>query len=172
LTVRFAAVDIAPPSTHPRRKELPYLRLTAILVEEESPPEGHTPVCWWLLTTLPITTLADAEEAVRWYALRWLIERYHYVLKSGCRVERLELETGARLDRALATYAMVAWRLLWLTYEARRHPEASCEGCCRVSIGRCCIVWSRRRTRSRRLPGPTTGGAADRPARRVPRPQR
>ena len=128
LTIRFATVDIAPPSTHPRRKELPYLRLTAILVEEESPPQGQTPVCWWLLTTLPITTLADAEEAVRWYALRWLIERYHYVLKSGCRIERLELETGARLDRALATYAMVAWRLLWLTYEARRHPEASCEG--------------------------------------------
>ena len=22
---------------------------------------------------------------------------------------------------------MVAWRLLWLTYEARRHPEGSCE---------------------------------------------
>ena len=64
---------------------------------------------------------------MRWYALRWLVERYHYVLKSGCRIERLQLETAARLDRALATYAVVAWRLLWLTYEARRHPEGSCE---------------------------------------------
>ena len=66
-------------------------------------------------------------QAVAWYALRWLVERYHYVLKSGCRVERLQLETAKRLQRALATYAVVAWRLLWLTYEARRHPEASCE---------------------------------------------
>ncbi len=57
----------------------------------------------------------------------WDIERYHYVLKSGCRIERLQLETAERLDRALATYAVVAWRLLWLTYEARRDPEGSCE---------------------------------------------
>ena len=127
LTIRFATLEIAPPSTHPRRNALPHLKLTAILAEEESPPEGQKPVRWWLLTTLPITTLADAEQAIRWYALRWLVERYHYVLKSGCRIEQLQLETAARLERALATYAVVAWRLLWLTYEARRHPEASCE---------------------------------------------
>jgi hypothetical protein len=84
-------------------------------------------VRWWLVTTLPITTLADAEQAVRWYALRWLVERYHYVLKNGCRIERLQLATAPRLERALATYAVAAWRLLWLTYEARRRPEAPCE---------------------------------------------
>jgi hypothetical protein len=127
LTIRFATLDIAPPSTHPRRKELPHLRLTAILAEEEDPPAGQKPVRWWLVTTLPIATLADAERAVLWYTLRWLVERYHYVLKSGCRIERLQLETAGRLDRALATYAVVAWRLLWLTYEARRDPEGSCE---------------------------------------------
>ena len=38
-----------------------------------------------------------------------------------------QLETAARLGRALATYAVVAWRLLWLTYEARRAPGGSCE---------------------------------------------
>ncbi len=127
LTIRYAALEIAPPSTHPRRRAVPHLRLTAILAEEEGPPEGQEPVRWWLLTTLPIARLGDAEQAVRWYALRWLVERYHYVLKGGCRIEHLQLETAARLERALATYAVVAWRLLWLTYEARRHPEASCE---------------------------------------------
>jgi hypothetical protein len=127
LTIRFTTLEIAPPSTHPRREALPHLRLTAILAEEESPPQGQDPVRWWLVTTLPIATLTDAERAVRWYALRWLVERYHYVLKSGCRIERLQLETAERLGRALARYAVVAWRLLWLTYEARRHPEAPCE---------------------------------------------
>jgi hypothetical protein len=127
LTIRFATLDIAPPSTHPRRKERPHLRLTAILAEEEDPPAGQGPVRWWLLTTLPIATLADAVQAVRRYARRWLVERYHFVLKSGCQVEELQLGTAARLERALATYAVVAWRLLWLTYEARQAPEASCE---------------------------------------------
>jgi hypothetical protein len=126
LTIRFATLDIAPPSTHPRRKQLPHLRLTAILAEEENPPQGQKPVCWWLVTTLPIASLADAEQAVRWYARRWLVERYHYVLKSGCRIEQLQLETAERLERALATYAIVAWRLLGLTYEARHHPNESC----------------------------------------------
>src|SRR5262249_2600341 len=110
-----------------RRKELPHLRLTAILAEEENPPAGQEPVRWWQLTTLPITTLAEAMQAVAWYALRWLVERYHFVLKSGCRIEQLQLEAAGRLQRALATYGVVAWRLLWLTYEARRNPETSCE---------------------------------------------
>ncbi len=126
LTIRFATLEIAPPSTHPRRKQLPDLRLTAVLAEEEDPPAGQKPVRWWLLTTLPIEGLADAVQAVTWYTLRWLVERYHYVLKSGCRIEQLQLETAA-LERALATYAVVAWRLLWLTYEVRRDAEASCE---------------------------------------------
>ena len=58
---------------------------------------------------------------------RWVIERSHLVLKSGCRIEELHVETAERLERALATYCVVAWRLLWLTYEARQRPEASCE---------------------------------------------
>jgi hypothetical protein len=56
-----------------------------------------------------------------------LIERYHFVLKSGCRVEALQLETAERLERAIATYGIVAWRLLWLTYAARLMPTAPCD---------------------------------------------
>ncbi len=52
-----------------------------------------------------------------------MIERYHYVLKSGCRLEQLQLETSDRIHRALATYTIVAWRLLWITYQARYCPD-------------------------------------------------
>ena len=51
--------------------------MTAILAEEEHPPQGQKPVRWWLLTTLPIATLADAQQAVRRYAMRWLVEMFH-----------------------------------------------------------------------------------------------
>jgi len=127
LTLRATTVEIQPPATHPRRAALPDLRLTAVLAEEENPPAGVTPVRWWLTTTLRVDQAADAERLVRWYALRWLIERYHFVLKSGCKVEQLQLETAARLERAVALYAIVAWCLLWLTYEARRRPDQPCE---------------------------------------------
>ncbi|WP_445250018.1 IS4 family transposase [Microcoleus sp. OTE_8_concoct_300] len=56
-----------------------------------------------------------------------MIERYHYVLKSGCGIEKLQLETAKRLEMALATYSIVAWRLLYITHLARLAPDASCE---------------------------------------------
>lgn len=126
-TIRSWAVVITPPVHRRGRKDGPDVALTAILVEEEAPPEGQTPVSWWPATTLPLRTGGDAERVVGWYALRWLIERYHFVLKSGCQVERLQLETAQRLERAVAPDSAVAWRLLWRTYEARRHPDQSCE---------------------------------------------
>jgi len=85
---------------------------------------GHPRV---LLTTLPIESFVDAERLVRWYTYRWRIERYHFTLKSGCRLEELQLETAERLRRALSLYALVACRLLHLTYLAREEPWGSCE---------------------------------------------
>ena len=64
---------------------------------------------------------------IRYYTLRWLIERYHYTLKSGCQLEELQLETADRIKRAFVTYSLVAWRLLWLTYQSRLEPDTSCE---------------------------------------------
>jgi hypothetical protein len=125
LAVRWATLDVAPPRHRRRRKRLQPLQLQVLLAEEVDPSAGVTPICWLLVTTLPIATWTEAVACVHWYTQRWLIERYHFVLKSGCRMEALQLETAARLERALAVYSVVAWRLLWLTYEARAHPEAS-----------------------------------------------
>jgi hypothetical protein len=76
-----------------------------------------------LLTTLPVESLEEVEQCVKFYALRWLIERYHYTLKSGCRVEELQLETAGRLENAIAIFSIVAWFILYLTYLARIEPE-------------------------------------------------
>jgi hypothetical protein len=126
LTVRYGAIEIQPPHHHKRRAQLRPIALSAVLVEEEDPPPDVKPVCWLLLTTLAVDSLDGAKQVVLWYSCRWLIERYHYVLKSGCHIEKLQLETADRIQRALATYCVVAWRLLWLTYEARRNPGVPC----------------------------------------------
>jgi len=125
LSLRFTSVRLCRPARLP--KELPAIPVQVVLVREESPPEGIAPIRWLLLTTLPVATVEEAAQCVRWYSCRWMVERYHTVLKSGCRIEELQLKTAARLERALATYAIVAWRLLWLTYRARECPNASCE---------------------------------------------
>lgn len=127
LTIRFATLEIQPPRGHLHYSQLQPLKIQVVLAEEENPPKGVTAISWLLLTTLAVNCFADAVQCVRWYSYRWLIERYHYVLKSGCRVEELQLETADRIERALATYCIVAWRLLWLTYEARMNPDAPCD---------------------------------------------
>jgi hypothetical protein len=121
--LRFATIELQPPQQHPQLASLQPIIVQVILAQEENPPTGVEPINWLLLTTLAIASVADVVQYLRWYSYRWLIERYHYVLKSGCRVEQLQLESAARLQRALATYVIVAWRLLWITYQARAFPD-------------------------------------------------
>lgn len=85
------------------------------------------PVRWLLATTLPVADAAEAQRVAGYYARRWQIERFHYVLKSGCSAERLRLTTVEHVRRALACFSIVAWRLLWLTTAARSTPDVSCE---------------------------------------------
>lgn len=125
LELRTARVQLRPP--HKRSsKVLPPVVLSAVLAREANPPTGQAPIEWLLLTTQLVSSVAEASDCVRWYTHRWKIERYHYTLKSGCQVEELELEDIERLHRALAVYAVVAWRLLYLTYMARVEPQAPC----------------------------------------------
>ncbi|MEG4944714.1 IS4 family transposase [Microcoleus sp. F4-D5] len=110
LNLQATTVEILPPQSHLGRQNLQPLRVQVILACEENPPATEQPVSWLLLTTLPITGVEDIVECLRWYSYRWLIERYHYVLKSGCSLEQVQLETADRIERALSTYTIVAWR--------------------------------------------------------------
>lgn len=138
LEVRHTRIRLTPPrprpaaerwlTAHPEQERLvdrPYLPLTVgvVWVTEIDPPAGEKPLDWLVITSLPVATPAQALECVRFYQVRWLIERFHFVLKSGCRIEQLQLEQADHLRRAVAVYAAVAWRLLWLTYQARQQPE-------------------------------------------------
>lgn len=130
VQVRAIAVTIeVPKHLFKHKPNLQPLELNALLVEEIEPPaDGGKPICWKLLTSLPLDNFEQACQCVRWYSYRWLIERFHYTLKSGCKIEDLQLQHRDRLLKALATYSIVAWRLMSMTYLARLTPEASCEG--------------------------------------------
>jgi hypothetical protein len=49
------------------------------------------------------------------------------VLKQGCQIERLRLETDHRLLNALALYLIIAWRIHTITMMGRAYPDMSCE---------------------------------------------
>jgi hypothetical protein len=97
-----------------------------IEAREIETPTQVEPLHWLLWTTEPVGQLTDVLEVLRLYRLRWRIEDFHLTLKSGCRVEALELETAARLKKAIAIYSAVAVRILALRDLARQQPEAPC----------------------------------------------
>jgi len=122
LTVRSTCATFKRPEWHALEKHLPQ-SLYVVDALEENPPKGETPIHWILLTTMPVNSPNDASSMVRYYSRRWMIERLHYVLKSGCSVERLQIDDVERLKMALGVYYLVAWRLMSLTYLARTAPD-------------------------------------------------
>ena len=125
LTIR--AVTLTPRAPWRPGGKLPSVAVTAVLAREENPPPGEEPIAWLLLTDLPAGTAAEAERVLDVYTVRWQIEVFFRVLKSGCGVEKLRLETAGRVVNALALYRIVAWRVLRLTMLGRECPDLSCE---------------------------------------------
>ncbi len=69
----------------------------------------------------------QAVEKIQWYLCRWQIEIYFRILKSGCKIEKLQLEHIDRLRPAIALYMIVAWRVLYLTMLGRECPDLPCD---------------------------------------------
>jgi hypothetical protein len=109
----------------PQRKgyKLPEVRVNAVLVQEIAPPADKDALEWLLLTTLPVATYGQAVTVVDWYGVRWCIEVYFHVLKSGCQIEKLQLETQERYLPCLALYMIIAWRVLFALMLGRHCPE-------------------------------------------------
>jgi hypothetical protein len=125
--VRYEQFTLAPPrNADPGVPKVP-VTVWATSVTERHPPRGELAVHWILLATWPVESFDEAVECAQLYSRRWLVERYHFVLKSGCRIEQAELRTQERLERLLAIYCIVAWRLLAMTYRARSNATSCCE---------------------------------------------
>ena len=113
------------PSHHEYPTHQP-LSLHLLEAREANPSPDCKPIHWYLWTTEPITTLEDICERLREYALRWRIEEYHLVLKSGCATEQLQLETAERLCKAIVLYAATAARIVALRDLGRQAPDEPC----------------------------------------------
>lgn len=113
--------------TLPARRGAPAVTVTAILAREEAPPAGEKALEWRLLTNRVAETLEAVVELIAWYRCRWLVEIFFRILKSGCRVEALQLGTLQRLERAVVIYLIIAWRILYLVTGGRECPDLPCE---------------------------------------------
>lgn len=122
LDIQYKRIHVCPPIG--KQKRYPALDLTVIHASEIGVPSGRKPILWKLVTDLEVDDLDGAIEKIRWYSMRWKIEVFHKILKSGCRAEDAKLRTADRLTNLVALFCIVSWRVLWMTMMARTAPEA------------------------------------------------
>jgi len=125
LQLRYSPMIVHPPIG--KHKKYSPLSLTVIHAWERGNPKGRKPICWKLLTDLPVENLESAIEKVEWYSQRWKIETFHKILKSGCRAEDAKLRTAERLTNLIAVFCIIAWRVFWLTMVNRTNPKSSAD---------------------------------------------
>jgi len=99
------------------------LKINLVHVWERRPPKGESPIDWVLFTTEPVETFEQLHTVVDHYESRWLIEEFFKALKTGCAVEKRQLQSLLALTNALAVFAVVAWRMLLARGASRQHPE-------------------------------------------------
>jgi hypothetical protein len=113
LELRYRRIRVLPPIG--KQKRYPSLELTLIQATECNGPADRPAIDWKLMTDLPVTNGEEAIEKLRWYALRWKIEVFHKILKSGCRAEEARLRTAERLVKLIAVFCILSSRVFWLT---------------------------------------------------------
>jgi hypothetical protein len=122
VELRYRRICVLPPVG--KQKRYPALSLTVIHAKEPKAPADRPGIDWKLITDLPVPTCKAAIEKLRWYAMRWKIEVFHKILKSGCRVEEARLRTAERLVKLIAVLCILSWRVFWMTMINRVAPRA------------------------------------------------
>jgi Transposase DNA-binding len=122
LELKYRRVHVLPPVG--KQKRYPALTLTVIHAEERGTPKNRKKIEWKLITDLPVQSRQDAIEKIEWYAMRWKIEVFHKILKSGCKAEESKLRTAQRLVNLISVFCILSWRIFWMTMINRSAPEA------------------------------------------------
>ena len=99
------------------------IEVTLVQAKEINPPSGKWPLIWRLLSNRMVEDEAQACELIDWYRCRWEIEMFFDVLKVGCKVEKLQLSSKERIEKALIMSMIIAWRVMYLMRLGRVCPD-------------------------------------------------
>ena len=125
LEIRCAEVTLDPP--YRRDRKLSRISFHVVMAKERKPPQGEDPIVWILLTSMEAKGYEKSLDIVLLYACRWEIEVFFRVLKTGCKVEELQLKEDERIKPAIALYMVVAWRVMYVMKLGRECPDLPCD---------------------------------------------
>lgn len=115
LAVRFSPVVLRKPKNGAAADLPETVALAIVDVRDTSAPPVGKPIHWRLLTTLPVTDLAEARRIVDRYRMRWVIEEYFHTHKTGgFDIEAADIGDPQAMIRFVAAVAVAAVTVMQL----------------------------------------------------------
>jgi predicted nucleotidyltransferase len=128
LTIQYQIFEVKKPQIRQKDAGLePTLCLTLIRLAEKNPAKGIQPTEWLLMTNLEINSVNDVLLVAEYYKQRWKIERFHFVLKSGCKIENIQQRSVDGIELMIMMYSIIAIHIMQLTFLSRNAPETPCD---------------------------------------------
>jgi hypothetical protein len=127
LSIRAKTFEVKKPYHRRNDKHLSgSVKMSVVYVSEDTPSDGIEPIEWLLATNENVTTREEAIKIAEYYVQRWKIERFHYVMKSGCQIEKIQQRSVDKIITVLLMYSIISIKILNMTYLARISPELPC----------------------------------------------
>jgi hypothetical protein len=127
-TARTARLGIAATTVHVEQSRYCHgagepFDINVVRVWELEPPDEQAPIEWVLLTTESVDSESNLLRVVDIYRKRWIIEDYFKALKTGCSLEKRQVDSYDAMRRVLFLLAPLAYRLLLLRGLSRSETE-------------------------------------------------
>jgi hypothetical protein len=127
LGIKTIELLLPKPQNKVFRNDSDYDKIIKVNVLEVKTIDDMEEVSWILITNLQVSNQEESIKIIKYYKLRWHIESYHKVLKSGFGIEEARLESIAGLQNLFALLSILAVKLYYLIHLGRIDTEKSCE---------------------------------------------
>ncbi len=126
MEVAYCTVNIKKPLSVKDESSLQKLSMNIVRITELTPLAGHEPIEWILATSLSLDNAEEAMTIVEYYIQRWKIERFHFVLKSGCNAEKIQQRNYEKIKPLLLIYSVISLFIMAITFLGRVAPDMPC----------------------------------------------
>jgi len=126
MEVACCSVNVLKPDSLNRTNVLDSIQMNIVRITEICVKGDLEKIEWILATSLPVTNADDAMKIVEYYVQRWKIERFHFVLKSGCKIEDIQQRNYEKITAVIFMKSVIAMFIMTITYIGRILPDIPC----------------------------------------------
>ena len=126
MEVACCSVNVLKPDNINSENVQDSIQMNIVRITEACAKNVKEKIEWILATSLPVTNADDAIKIVEYYVQRWKIERFHFVLKSGCKIEGIQQRSYEKMKAIIFMKSVIAMFIMTITYIGRILPDIPC----------------------------------------------